>query len=278
MIRIRLMTFDDLELGLRLRQQAGWNQTPADWARFLRLQPDGCFVAEQDGISCGTVTTCIFGEVAWVGMMLVEQERRGQGIGRALMQHALAFLEERGVRTVRLDATPMGEPLYRSLGFIEQFSLGRFSGIPAAGEKETVVETAEREQWDAICRLDLAVTATDRRRILLALLQERAGEVRIVRRGGAVVGYLTARRGLRAWQIGPCIATAEAGPPLLNEALSRFADRDVFVDVPLSHSPAIALLGRRGLRQQRTLVRMCRGEAVIERVQQLWASSGPVKG
>jgi GNAT superfamily N-acetyltransferase len=278
MIYIRLMTFDDMEFGLRLRQQAGWNQTPADWARCLRLQPEGCFVAEQDGTPCGTLTTCILGEVAWLGMMLVEQERRGQGIARALMQHALAFLEGRGIRTVRLDATPLGEPLYRSLDFVEQFSLGRFAGIPMCGEKQAGVELAGREQWEAICRLDQAVTATDRRRGLLDLLQERAEEVRIVRRGGAVIGYLSARRGMRAWQIGPCIATSEAGPPLLEDALSRFANREVFVDVPLSHSPAVDLLARRGLRQQRKLLRMCRGEAVSERVQQLWASSGPVKG
>src|SRR5205085_4302322 len=135
----------------------------------------------------------------------VEQEQRGRGIGRVLMQHALAFLDARGVRTVRLDATPMGEALYRSLGFVEQFSLARFGGIPMRGEKGAGVEVAEREQWDAICRLDRAVTATDRRRLLLALFQERAEEVRIVRRGGAVIGFLTARRGMRAWQIGPCI-------------------------------------------------------------------------
>src|SRR5688572_13181190 len=112
MIRVRLMTFDELELGLRLRQQAGWNQTVADWARFLRLQPDGCFVAESDGAPCRTATTCVMGDVAWVGMMLVDPALRGRGIGRALMTHALAFLESRGVRTVRLDATALGAPLY----------------------------------------------------------------------------------------------------------------------------------------------------------------------
>ena len=278
MIRIRLMTFDDLTLGLRLRLQAGWNQTPADWARFLRLQPDGCFVAEVDGTPCGTVTTCILGEVAWIGMMLVEEERRGQGIGRALMEHALGFLDSQEVRTVRLDATPMGEPLYGKLGFVEQFTLGRFEGIPALACASGSVEVGEREHWDAICRLDRAATETDRSRLVLALLQERPGEVRIVRRGGAVIGYLTVRRGLRAWQIGPCIATAEAGPLLLDDALRRFVDRRVFVDIPLSHAAAITVLSRHGLRQERTLTRMCRGETIVERVQQLWASSGPEKG
>ena len=35
MIRVRGMTFEDLTLGLRLKQRAGWNQTAADWTRFL---------------------------------------------------------------------------------------------------------------------------------------------------------------------------------------------------------------------------------------------------
>ena len=44
MLSIRPMTFADIGLGLRLRQQARWNQTPADWARFLSLEPTGRWV------------------------------------------------------------------------------------------------------------------------------------------------------------------------------------------------------------------------------------------
>jgi GNAT superfamily N-acetyltransferase len=277
MIRIRLMTFADLELGLRLCQQAGWNQTPADWARFLRRQPDGCFVAEKDGVACATVTTWLFGEVAWIAAMLVEKDKRRQGIGRALMEHALAYLEARAVRTIRLDASAMGEPLYRSLGFVEQLKLGRFGGEPFA-DPVAGVEPATSDMWEAICRLDHSVTNTERRSLLLPLFRERSGEVRVVRRGGAIVGYLTARRGLRAWQIGPCIATAEAGPLLLADALHRFRGRGVFVDIPLSHESAIAVMRRAGLSQQRSLLRMCLGEPVVERVQQMWAAFGPEKG
>src|SRR6266567_1475892 len=135
MIRVRGMTFEDLTLGLRLKQRVGWNQTAADWARFLSLQPDGCFVAELDGEPVGTVTTCVFGTVAWVGMMLVDPGKRGRGVGRALMARALAFLDSRGVRGVRLDATPLGEPLYRSLGFVPQYPLSRLEGVLDGGEE-----------------------------------------------------------------------------------------------------------------------------------------------
>src|SRR5271156_4343745 len=118
LLRIRDMTVADIPFGMRLKNQAGWNQVEADWRRLLDLQPDGCFVAELDGAPAGTVTTCRFGPVAWVAMMLVDRSLRSHGIGRALMSRAVGDLDSAGIRTIRLDATPLGQPLYESLDFV----------------------------------------------------------------------------------------------------------------------------------------------------------------
>ena len=66
MIRIRGMTTADVALGVRLLGSGNWNQTEADWLRFLSLEPDGCFVAEVDGCPAGTTTTARFGPVAFL--------------------------------------------------------------------------------------------------------------------------------------------------------------------------------------------------------------------
>ena len=65
-----------------------------DWRRFLALQPDGCFVAECDGRPAGTTVACIFGQVGWIAMVLVDASFRGRGIathawgaGGSLMQN-----------------------------------------------------------------------------------------------------------------------------------------------------------------------------------------------
>jgi len=42
---------------------------------------------------------------------------RRQGLARRLVEHVLADAQERGARTASLQSTPMGEQLYRSLGF-----------------------------------------------------------------------------------------------------------------------------------------------------------------
>ena len=86
-----------------------------------------------EGSPVGTVMTSRFGPVAWVAMMLVEERFRGRGIGRALMVHALSDLDARAIRSVRLDATPLGRPLYESLGFIAETTYTRFEGtLPPA--------------------------------------------------------------------------------------------------------------------------------------------------
>ena len=102
MIAIRPMTTFHIVDGMRLKAEAGWNQLDADWRRFLALGGDGCFIAEQEGRVVGSVTTCRFGSVGWIAMLLVEKSQRGAGIGRRLLIHAVEHLEAHGVRSIRL--------------------------------------------------------------------------------------------------------------------------------------------------------------------------------
>src|ERR1051325_10661312 len=118
---IRTMTPGDIPFAMRLKAQNGWNQLDADWQRQLALEPTGSFVAELGGQPVGTACACVFGDIAWVNFVLVDQVQRGQGIGAALMRHVLAWLDERGVPTIRLDATPLGQPVYAKLGFVGDF-------------------------------------------------------------------------------------------------------------------------------------------------------------
>jgi GNAT superfamily N-acetyltransferase len=268
----------DLPLGLRLSRQAGWNQTEADWRRLLALQPDGSFAAEWQGVACGTALALLFGPVAWVAMVLVDEALRGRGIGTALMRHVLAFLDGRGIKTVRLDATPLGRPLYERLGFVEQFCLARYDGMLPPAPAVAGVETAPPKEWDQLAALDATITGTDRRRVLVSLFAEQPGQVRCFRRGGEAVGFLAARPGARATHLGPCLVDAEAGPLLLDDAGHRLAGQRVFLDVPAANAAAARWAEGRGLVVQRHLTRMVRGVAVCERLEGLWASSGPEKG
>ncbi len=283
MHHVRAMTGDDIGLGLRLKEQAGWNQTAADWARFLALEPGGCFVAELDGQPVGTATTCTLAAVGWIAMVLVDPAARHQGIGTRLVTHAIAYLQQRELRTIRLDATALGRPVYERLGFAAEYELVRLEGRAEdrseqwRADVEIVLPPAlERESLAAI---DQQVTGTDRRRLFAQLWSERPEAVAQAVVSGSVQGYVMFRSGSRATQIGPAVAsTAETGCALLDWACSRCAGQPVLVDIPRDNRAAIDWALARGLVPQREFTRMYREYPIWDQPELLWASSGPEKG
>lgn len=281
-VTLRPMTAADIPLGMRLKQEAGWNQTLTDWQRFLAIDPDGSFVASVDGVDLGTVATFRFGDIAWIAMVLVDVRSRGQGVGTALMTHALKHLEQAGVKSVRLDATPLGKPVYLKLGFVEQFELTRYAGTLTAMFASTHAGAAEpiaASDHEAIYQLDREVMQTDRKQLLEALLADESAHASVVKDGDHVLGFCLSRPGANAAFIGPCIAlTHEAGLTLLHNAAQPLAGKPVLIDIPVDHVAATQWAREMGLTPQRPLTRMTLGTPVLEKVKHLWASSGPEKG
>lgn len=278
-LTLRLMTPGDIELGMRLKGQAGWNQTPTDWQRFLELEPNGCFVAEWDGRPVATTTTCTFGSVGWVGMVLVDESFRHRGIATQLVGRALEYLDERGVRTMRLDATKFGRPVYERVGFVAEHDFIRFEGIAHQPSGNSATSPAGLEQLGFLVDLDQRATGSDRECLLMQLVKEDGVTGRVVCSGDSIAGYLLLRPGSSAIQIGPGVAlTEEAGRSLADWALGHCAGQRVFIDIPLDNRPATEWAVERGLGEQRRFSRMFRGQPVGEDVSLIWASSGPEKG
>jgi GNAT superfamily N-acetyltransferase len=272
------MTIDDLGLGMRLSAQAGWNQTAADWRRFLELEPEGCFVGELDGRSAATTTTCVFRKTAWIAMVLVDVDARGKGVGTTLLKHAIEYLEGRRVDTIRLDATSLGRPIYERLGFTPDYSLARFEGTSPKGKVDAAIGEATPELHDALIEFDKRMTGRERVKMLGRLFDEFQELTRIVWRDNEIEGFLTMRPGINAVQIGPCTARPYAGPLLFSDAFSRCAGKPVFVDVLLDNTEAVQVVETAGLTIQRQFTRMSRGPKTSDNIQTSWASSGAEKG
>ncbi len=277
------MQVDDIEFGMQLKNAAGWNQLKRDWQRLLAFDPAGCFVAAWDEQDVGTVATSVFGQAAWISMMLVAAEFRGRGVGRALMGRALEELASREVTTIRLDATPAGQVLYEGLGFKPDFELSRYCGI--AGEtrdeahNDTGRVTAMNEaDLPQVTRLDFDATGIHREKLLKALWRERPAEARIAGNPGTPCAFALSREGANGTLLGPCIGTAPDAAALFREALLRHENETVIVDIPMMHSPACEMASRAGLVIQRRLTRMTRGPRIAENPLNIWASSGPEKG
>lgn len=273
------MTCDDLPLGLRLVAQAGWNQTEADWRRFLWLEPAGCFVAEWTGESVATTAAFAFGPIGWIAMVLVDEAFRHRGIATQLVEHALQYLDSQGVQTIRLDATPLGRPVYERLGFLPEYRLLRMQGAVSLPSVETSLLPLPAEHVPAVCQLDAAITGTSRKGLLQRLYAERPEAATAEFEGQAAVGFAFWRRGRRAEQIGPAAAVSAAtGVAILDRVLADCPAGPVFVDIPADNGAAVDWAETRGFVVQRDFTRMYRGPRIADCPQQIWASSGPEKG
>jgi GNAT superfamily N-acetyltransferase len=280
-VQFRVFGDGDLAEGWRLSTAAGWNQTELDWRRFRSLAPEGCFVAECEGSMVGVCAAFLFGSVGWIAMMLVDERWRQRGIGRRLMERSLAFLEAHGAKTIRLDATPLGRPMYEKLGFTEEYWLSRYRGAPTAnaGDPALPVSSVVPERWSECCEFDRRATGVERAELLRRLFTEQPEELRAVHRGGEMVGYVTGRPGRLAAFVGPCVAIDdEVGAALMAHAYSRRRGEPAVVDIPRANDLANRLALAAGLAIERPLLRMRRGPACDEHLSAIWGSSGPEKG
>src|SRR5450432_3719660 len=126
-LAIRAMAAQDIRAGLRLCRASNWNQLEDDWRIFLNSAGSGGFLAAKEGRVVGTVAFLRYDGFAWIAMMLVDPQERGAGIGARLMEEALSVLHD--VDCIGLDATPMGEPLYRHFGFVNHYALVRMKAM-----------------------------------------------------------------------------------------------------------------------------------------------------
>lgn len=276
-IRIRTLREDDLVFADRARAQAGWNQMLTDWQRLLALEPDGCFLAEIDGHPVGTATTTVYGDadLAWIGMVLVEELSRRRGVGGSLLEHAIAYLrDEREVACIKLDATPAGQALYEKLGFVAEWGLRRWQATVPGRGSTAMVDDTEREFSAETLEFDQRAFGADRSALLNAL----ATDALSICRSGS--GYGILRAGSKASYLGPVLASSWAEARGLIESLLASAPAGgIFWDIPDHCEEAIQFAEESGFAEQRQLVRMALGGAKLnEDPQSVFAIAEPALG
>lgn len=283
-MRVRRMTYEDIAAGMGLVRAAGWNQTEADWKRFLNIGPAGCFVAEAEGEVCGTAATIVYGnQLAWIGMVLVSPRQRGRGIGTELLKVALGYLDSQGSLTIKLDATPQGRPIYERLGFEPEYEIERWilsSCTDTAARCDSSVEYSARSNLDGLLAMDQAVFGANRGRLLRSLHRNAPEFTAVIWDYARVAGCTLGRHGLHADQLGPWMAQNEhVARKLLESFLSHSTRERVVADCMKSNPFASELLRAEGFEFSRPLTRMVRGpNGNSGRPELLYAILGPEFG
>ncbi|MFJ4086200.1 GNAT family N-acetyltransferase [Pseudomonas psychrophila] len=229
----RPMTQADLPAAHGLSSQLDWPHRLEDWGLLHRVFKG--FVATVDDRLIGTAFACPQGNFATIGLVVVNPDFQGQGIGRLLMELALDACQP---GTPILNASVAGAPLYLSQGFVEFGTIEQRQGLARAVALEPL---AEDEHLRALCEQDQvrqlglanAGSGLDRS-ALFAQLHDTIEHTAGIETDGQLQAFALLRRAGRGHCIGPVIAqNTRQARHLITTLLAQIPNQFVRIDVPM---------------------------------------------
>lgn len=240
---VRPMRAEDLAFAAECTHREGWtSETRTEFDAFFAYDPAGCFLLETDARSIGICIATPYRSNGFIGEVIVDPAYRGRGGGALLMQHAIEYLQGRGIRAIFLDGVPRAVPLYERLGFRKRCRslrlCGQLPGAPPEGVRR--MRTADLK---SVLAMDRTAFGEDRgfflrRRLAnypdLCLVQE--------------TGYVMGRPADNVAVAGPLVLrTGDADPlPLLQGLAAAGGTSELVVMVLESHDLAVATLRKHG--------------------------------
>ena len=288
----QLITLDTSHVAdcLRLSDQAGWNQVAADWE--LLLAPGHAFGFADRGKLVATALVFPYPpEFAWISMVLVDEEWRRQGLASQLMRACLDRAEYLGLAPV-LDATPAGRPVYERLGFVAGERIVRmewrgFRHAPrreVTGGEDGAIRPATDDDIKRLSDWDAVRFGANRSRVLRALRRRIPGAAFVCEQEDEIRGFVLARDGRRATQIGPLIADDDDLAIVLVEAardglLADLDSNSVTIDATADRVEFVEHLETRGFTSVREFTRMANGiDLPLVKPTDCFATGGPELG
>ncbi len=243
-MRIEPFRGDDIEPFLKLAAEEGWLAEPWEFEFLLTEFPQGCFTALDDsGAAAGYVTSLRHERSGWIGNLLVAEQFRGRGIGKALFRRSLDMLRSEGARTIWLTASKSGTPLYKKHGFSSIDSIVRWVGAGRRRDAEHDCHGVWNTLNSSVSGIDCQAWG-DRRDALLAVTADR-GKLLLEDAGFAVIQSCG-----DVQQIGPFTAldsgTAER---IFDTALRSISlGSKICLDSPATNRAALQMFNRRRLK------------------------------
>jgi hypothetical protein len=145
---------------------------------------------------------------AWIAMILVTSAWQRRGLAGGLMRRCMDRAQEMGL-VAGLDATEGGRQIYLTLGFKDFYPLSRWQADVPGGNMHEGVRFMVQSDLNTVAKFDQSVAGADRR-VLLKHLWDRSPERALVlEKNGELKGFVLARDGRLATQIGPLSARSQ---------------------------------------------------------------------
>ena len=237
-ISIREMRPADLEALMQIKNAENWNQTEEDWLFLIRSNPKYCLVAVTGNKVIGSVTAMGYQQkLAWIGMMLVSENYRGFGVSKILLNNIIKRLDK--CNSIKLDATPAGIPVYKKIGFVEEYAIDRMvcSKFPSEIIDQEDARSYEiskilPDDINGLLPLDKMIFGIERPELFRYLSTNKKKISFQLKQEDHLKGFIFCREGSNYMQIGPLVADSlSMAKVLLNAAFKAVGEKPILVDV-----------------------------------------------
>lgn len=273
MVTIRPLAIEDIGEAIQLSHAERWNQTEKDWKLLIQNSENICLAAELNGKLVGTSTAINYNNVvAWIGMVLVNREYRGRGVSKWLLSEL--FKQLKHIQSVKLDATPAGQPVYRKFGFKDEYLLQRMTAdsVSTKAISNANMNLPERIQpgdFSEVIEFDMQIFGANRMQLIEFLIKNNPENSWMIKRDGKICGVVLGRNGSRFYQVGPVLAAnVKDARLLIGKAIEGVKGQPVVVDVPADKKELKEWLNEIGFQMQRPFIRMYQHENPFPGIQE----------
>ncbi len=274
-LRLRIAEASDLPRIAELRESVGWGVHR--WALEAVLEPPHArtlVATDEEERVVGVGSGIVYGSLGFVGNMVVDADHRRRGIGAAVLQAVVEFLEERGVVRLELYATSDGRPLYERHGFASA-GPSFFAGVPRASVPSAAggpVREATSEDATALAVYDAPRFGGDRSPLLRRMLDDPERPLLVARQAEGIVGYGWLRPD--GERLGPLVAdTPAVAIRLMAEAFERMPSAErLSLSLPAANRAGAERLSAMGAELEPWDGRMARGPQVPRRDETIYAN------
>jgi hypothetical protein len=153
---------------------------------------------DADGELCGFNIVHLSGREGWMGPLAVRPDRQGSGFGKQMILAGIAWLKERGARTIGLETMPRtieNIGFYSRLGFVPRHLtvtlIHDLARRPALHPEVLSGSGPARAERLKACRelTERLLPGTDFTRELIATADLRIGDTLLVRETGELAGF-----------------------------------------------------------------------------------------
>jgi len=265
MFHIERMTSEDFPFAVQLSNTMNWNMTLRDFELAMSLEPEGCFLLFHDSKRVGITTTVSYGELGWLGNLIVREEYRRKNAGGFLVNRAVDYLKRKGVGTIGLYAYPHLVAFYERFGFNLDKDFSVLQGEPVFPSSINALEKIQEEFIPSVITIDSRCFGANRAKLLESMFYSGKNLCYGLIENEEVNGFVAAKLFDGVAELGPLVCKengVDDAKLLLGNLLAKLPGLKVSICVPRNENALQNQLFASGFQEDFSVSRMFLGPKV----------------